>query len=62
MLNYSLSWLLSAGRYLSCALPCFLFLAEDWKDRPRATVALGAGMFLLQLVLLLRYLSWGQVM
>lgn len=62
ILTYCLSWLLSAGRYLSCALPCFLFLAEDWKERPRATVALGAGMFLLQLVLLWRYLSWGQVM
>ena len=27
VLNYSLSWLLSAGRYLSCALPFFLFAA-----------------------------------
>ncbi len=62
ILTYCLSWLLSAGRYLSCALPCFFFLAEDLKDRSRATVALGAGMFLLQLVFLLRYFGWGQVM
>lgn len=62
ILTYCLSWLLSAGRYLSCDLPCFLFLAEELKGRPRAAVALGTGMFLLQLVLLWRYLSWGQVM
>ena len=27
VLDYSLSWLLSAGRYLSCALPFFFFAA-----------------------------------
>ena len=31
ILNYCLSWLLSAGRYLSCALPYFLFAAEPGK-------------------------------
>lgn len=62
ILNYCLSWLLSAGRYLSCALPCFFFAADELEGKPRRTAALGAGMFLLQMVFLYRYFCWGQVM
>jgi len=62
ILNYCLSWLLSAGRYLSCDLPCFFFLAEDLEGRPKATAALGIGMGLLQAFFLYRYFCWGQVM
>ena len=40
VLNYSLSWLLSAGRYLSCALPFFLFAAALTEKRPRLTALL----------------------
>ena len=32
--NYSLSWLLSAGRYLSCGFPLFIFLAKLTERRP----------------------------
>ena len=62
VLNYSLSWLLSAGRYLSCGIPFFLFAAELTRDRPWLRRALAAGMSVLFLVLLGRYFSGGQVM
>lgn len=62
ILNYCLSWLLSAGRYLSCAVPCFLFAADELADKPRRTAALLVVMTLLQAVFLYRYLCWGQVM
>ena len=62
ILNYCLSWLLSAGRYLSCAVPCFFFAADELEGHPRLTGILAAGMLLLQCVFCYRYLCWGQVM
>ena len=62
VLNYSLSWLLSAGRYLSCALPFFLFAAALTEGRPKLTVGIavvmGAG-FVLNLTW---FLTGGQIM
>jgi len=62
ILNYCLSWLLSAGRYLSCALPCFLFAADELEGRPKTAAVLCGAMMVLQCVFLYRYLCWGQVM
>lgn len=62
ILNYCLSWLLSAGRYLVCGVPFFFFAADELEDKPKATAALIAVMGILQCVFLYRYLSWGQVM
>lgn len=62
ILNYCLSWLLSAGRYLSCAIPCFFFAADELEGKPKLTVALVAGMAVLQCVFCYRYFCWGQVM
>lgn len=62
ILTYCLSWLLSAGRYLACAVPCFCFAADELEGRPRRTAALTAGMAVLQCVFCYRYLCWGQVM
>lgn len=62
VLTYCLSWLLSAGRYLSCAVPCFFFAADELEGHPRLTGLLAVGMALLQCVFCYRYLSWGQVM
>lgn len=62
ILNYCLSWLLSAGRYLSCGLPFFWFGEVELERRPGLTWWLAAGMGLLQMVFCLRYLCWGQVM
>ena len=62
ILNYCLSWLLSAGRYLACALPFFWFGAVELEGRPGLTRWLTAGMGLLQIVFCFRYLGWGQVM
>lgn len=61
-LNYCLSWLLSAGRYLSCGVPFFLFGAEELEGHPKWTAALIVIMGFLQCVLLYRYFCWGQVM
>jgi 4-amino-4-deoxy-L-arabinose transferase-like glycosyltransferase len=62
ILNYSLSWLLSAGRYLSCGLPFFLFAARLTQGRPRVHRAVTLLMGLGFLFFLSRYLSGGQVM
>lgn len=62
ILNYCLSWLLSAGRYLSCGVPFFLFAADELEGKPRLTAAVVAVMAVLQCVFCYRYLCWGQVM
>lgn len=62
ILNYCLSWLLSAGRYLSCAVPCFFFAADELEGKPKRTAVLVAVMTLLQWLFCYRYLCWGQVM
>ena len=62
VLNFSLSWLLSAGRYLSCALPFFLFAAALTEDRPKLTAGLAAVMGAGFLVNLTWFLTGGQIM
>lgn len=62
IINYCLSWLLSAGRYLSCGVPFFLFAAAELEDRPKLTAAVTVAMLILQGVFCYRYLCWGQVM
>ena len=62
ILNYSLSWLLSAGRYLSCGIPFFLFAARLTQDKPKVHWAVTAGMALGFVFFLCRYLNGGQVM
>lgn len=60
--NYSLSWLLSGGRYLSCGFVFFILLAALLKNRPltRACVAAGEAVFLG--VFLFGYLCGAQIM
>lgn len=60
--NYSLAWLLSGGRYLSCGFVFFILLAALLKNRPlgRAYVAAGEAVFLG--VFLFGYLSGAQIM
>lgn len=62
VLNYSLSWLLSAGRYLSCALPFFLFAAALTEHRPKLTFGIAAVMGLGFLLNLYWFLTGGQIM
>ena len=62
VLDYSLSWLLSAGRYLSCALPFFFFAACLTRGRPRLTAVIAAGMAVLFALALSVYLRGGQIM
>lgn len=61
-LNYCLSWLLSAGRYLSCGVPFYLFGATELEGKPKLTAGVVVGMFTLQAFFLYRYFCWGQVM
>lgn len=60
--TYSLSWLLSAGRYLSCCFPVFLFLARFTRKKPqlRDGILAGEGIFLG--IYYCAYLSGAQVM
>lgn len=62
ILNYCLSWLLSAGRYLSAGVPFYLFAADELEGKPKRAAILIVGMFVLQCVFCYRYLCWGQVM
>ena len=62
VLNYSLSWLLSAGRYLSCALPFFLFAAALTEGRRRLSALIALASALGFLVVLHAYLAGGQIM
>ena len=62
VLNYSLSWLLSAGRYLSCALPFFLFAAALTEKRRWLTLLIAVGMSVGFAVTLYGYLTGGQIM
>ena len=62
ILNYSLSWLLSAGRYLSCALPFFLFAAALTEGKPKRTVGIAAVMGAGFVVNLTWFLTGGQIM
>ncbi|MBM6869570.1 glycosyltransferase family 39 protein [Pseudoflavonifractor phocaeensis] len=62
VLDYSLSWLLSAGRYLSCALPFFWFAACLLGKRPRLTAALAGVMAALFALNLVGYFNWAQIM
>lgn len=62
VLNYSLSWLLSAGRYLSCAAPFFLFAAVLTEKRPVLARCFAAGMGVLFAINLSVFLSGGQIM
>lgn len=62
VLDYSLSWLLSAGRYLSCAVPFFLFAAVLTEKCPRIFSVMAVGMAGLFTICLAVYLAGGQIM
>ena len=60
--TYSLSWLLSAGRYLSTCFVLFLFLAKLTQRRPALRAALLGGKGVLLGVYLCAFLAGAQVM
>lgn len=60
--TYSLSWLLSAGRYLSTCFVLFLFLAKLTQRRPALRAALLGGEGVLLGVYLCAFLAEAQVM
>ncbi len=60
-LNYSLSWLLSGGRYLACGVPFFLFAAALTEKRPTLDRGLTAAMSALMGVYLFAWLSGASI-
>ena len=60
--NYSLSWLLSAGRYLSCGFEFFLLAASLTENRPNLRRGLLAGEAVLLGIYLCGHLSGAQIM
>lgn len=62
ILDYSLSWLLSAGRYLSCAIPFFLFAACLTRRRPCLTAVLTGVMGVLFMTAAICYLMGKPIM
>lgn len=60
--TYCLSWLLSAGRYLSCCFPLFLFGARFTRDRPVLRNALLTAEAVFLGVYYCAYISGAQVM
>lgn len=61
MLNYSLSWLLSGGRYLSCGVPFFLFAAAVTEKRPSLEKGLTAAMAALMGIYLFAWLNGASI-
>lgn len=62
LVNYSLSWLLSAGRYMSCGFVFFLLLAVCVEKRPAAASGILAAEAVLLGVYMAAYLSGAPVM
>lgn len=60
--NYSLSWLLSAGRYLSVCFPLFILGAVLIKDRPKLRQAVYTAEAVLLGIYFYAYLTGAQVM
>ena len=60
--NYALSWLLSAGRYLSCAVPLFLLGARFLADKPNLRRAVLLGEAALLGICYFAHLSGAQIM
>lgn len=60
--NYSLSWLLSAGRYMSCCFPLFLFAGGLLEGRESLREGICLGGAALTGVYLYAYLTGAQVM
>lgn len=62
LLNYSLSWPLSCGRYIACAFPLFVTLAAACRRRPGAGWLLAFVWALIQGLTMPIYLSGGHVL
>lgn len=60
--NYSLSWLLSGGRYLSCGFPFFLFAAQLTQSRPNLRRFLFASEAVFLGVYFMAYLNGAHIM
>ena len=62
MLNFSLAWPLSCGRYTACTFPLFAAGAVSLRERPLAAQLVTVGSALLQAMFLLAYINGRQVM
>ncbi len=62
MINYSVTFLISGGRYMSCAFPMFIILGELFDRHPRAYQAAVATSSMLLAVYMAGFMSWKQIM
>lgn len=62
VLNYSVTFLISGGRYMLCALPMFVILAQILEKQKWLCILLAAVSFSLLNMYFLLYMSGGQVM
>lgn len=61
LVNYSLSWPLSCGRYMACAFPLFVTVAVACRKRPMAAALLTVFSAIMEGTYLLLFLSGGPV-
>lgn len=62
MINYSVTWLISGGRYMLCALPMFVIAGEFVHRRPKVYPWLVAISAVLMTIYMSGYFAWKQVM
>ena len=62
MVNYSVTWLISGGRYMLCAFPMYMIAGEFVHRHPRLYPWLIAVSSMLMTVYLSGYFTWRQVM
>ena len=62
MINYSVTWLVSGGRYMLCALPLFVILGELVSRHKKVYPWLIAGFSILMAIYLGGFFAWKSVM
>lgn len=62
LINYSVTFLISGGRYMSCAFPLFIILAELLDKHPKVYLLLVSLSSMLMMIYLTGYFNWKQIM
>ena len=62
LMTFSATWLLSAGRYLSCCIPLFLILGAAGEKRKWVVPVLAAASAMLQIIYLTGFMNNMQIM
>ena len=62
LINYSVTFLISGGRYMSCAFPLFIIGAEILDKHPKIYQWLVALSSMVMIIYLMGYFQWKQIM